>query len=90
MIRDISEDHGTYGWYTPSNFLTTFGVDCSNVQADINGHWSMNITIPASSYIDSNGYMQISGFGSNDPSVLITPNDVQMHVNLIYPPDVSA
>ena len=46
----------------------------------------MNITIPASALIKSDGYMQISGFGSNDPSVLTTRNDVLMHVNLIYPP----
>ena len=77
-------------WYTPLNFLRAFGVDNSNVQADINGHWSMNITIPAGEQVYPEGYMIISGFGSRDPSVLTSPDDVLMHVNLTYPPDVSA
>ena len=40
----------------------------------------MNITIPAGTDVEPNGYMRIAGFGSNDPNVNITPNDVFMYV----------
>ena len=78
---NISEGtDSSHGWYTPSEFLTTFGVDCSKVQADINGRWSMNITIPAGADVYPKGFMQISGFGSKDPDVNIIPNNVFMYV----------
>jgi hypothetical protein len=68
-----------YRWNTQPIFSAK-GIDPNNIQADINGHWSMNITIPAGTDVEPNGYMRIAGFGSKDPNVNITPNDVFMYV----------
>ena len=48
----------------------------------------MNITISAGEHLYPEGYIQISNFGSHDPSVSITTSDIRMYVNLIYPPDI--
>ena len=76
-------DSNPMRWYTPIQFSRTYGVDCDNVQADINGHWSMNMTIRAGSEVYPDGYTIISGFGSRDPSVSTSPDDVLMHVKLL-------
>jgi hypothetical protein len=57
-----------YRWNTQPIFSAK-GIDPNNIQADINGHWSMNITIPAGTDVEPNGYMRIAGFGSKDPNV---------------------
>jgi hypothetical protein len=69
-------------WYTPLEFLRYYGVDLNNVQADANGHWSMTLTVYGDNHVYPDGYMQIAGFGSNDPNVNITPNDVFMYVTI--------
>ena len=76
-------DSNLMRWYTPAQFLRIYGVDNSNVQADINGHWSMNMTIRAGAEVYPDGYTIISGFGSRDPSVSTSPDDVLMHVKLL-------
>ena len=68
-----------YRWNTGPMFSAR-GIDPSNIQADKNGHWSMNITIPAGAKVDPEGYMRIADFGSKDPNVIIIPNDVFMYV----------
>jgi hypothetical protein len=46
FLRIPSVGHrANYGWYRSQEFLTMTGVDLSNVQADINGHWSMTLTV---------------------------------------------